>query len=204
MRLRFRRNSDTVPPQIAADLDRIEVVSARATRLVEDLLDVARTQLGTSLELSRQPTDLVVLTRDIVAEQFDRSDRHQIVLESLVAEAVGRCDRDRLERVIANLVDNARKYSPDGGIISVRLDADRQSPGWIVLTVEDQGIGIPPEDQERIFERFQRGSNVAGRISGTGIGLAVARQIIEAHGGSIRVSSEPGQGTTFEIRLPSA
>jgi signal transduction histidine kinase len=166
------------------------------------LLDVARTQLGTSLELSRQPTDLIALTRGIVSEQLDRSDRHQIVLETLVAEAVGRWDRDRLERVIANMVDNARKYSPGGGIIAVRVDADRQSPGWVVLTVEDQGIGIPPEDQERIFDRFQRGSNVVGRIPGTGIGLAVARQIIEAHEGSIRVTSQSGQGTTFAIRLP--
>jgi signal transduction histidine kinase len=101
--------------------------------------------------------------------------------------------------VLSNLLDNAVKYSPDGGPISVRVARDGE---WAVLEVADHGIGIPSSDSMRIFERFQRASNVERRIGGTGIGLASARHIVESHGGTIAVRSEEGAGSTFVIRLP--
>jgi signal transduction histidine kinase len=109
-------------------------------------------------------------------------------------------DGPRLQRVMDNLVGNAVKYSPEGGDVDVALaeEADR-----MVFTVRDRGIGIPPSEVEAVFERFRRGSNVAGRFSGTGIGLAGARRIIEQHGGSVEVKSALGSGSTFIVRLPT-
>src|SRR5712664_1826578 len=115
-------------------------------------------------------------------------------------ELIAEADPSRLQRVVGNLVGNAIRYSPDGGEINVKLDAHDANA---VLTVRDRGIGIPSQDQQRVFERFQRGSNVEGRIPGTGIGLAGARQIIEQHGGAITVKSQIGKGSTFTVRFPA-
>ena len=114
----------------------------------------------------------------------------------------GRCldaDGPRLQRAIENILNNAVKYSPEGGDVSVRLQA--RGPE-VLLSIEDRGIGIPPGDLERIFARFERGANVAGRFSGTGIGLAIARQIVEQHGGTLTVQSEVGAGSTFTLLFP--
>jgi signal transduction histidine kinase len=138
----------------------------------------------------------------MVVEHQQRSERHQLSLESRVSELIGRWDGRRLARVLANLLDNALKYSPDGGTIRVEVSRDDGPPGAGVLTVEDQGVGIPAEDLGRIFERFQRGTNVVGEIAGTGIGLASARHIVESHGGSITAVSRPRRGATFTVRLP--
>ena len=108
-------------------------------------------------------------------------------------------DRDRLAQVIGNLLSNAIKYSPAGGAVRVHveLEGDRA-----VLMVNDQGMGIDEADRERVFEKFFRSSEASARIAGTGLGLAVAREIVETHGGEIRVQSEPGAGSTFWIELP--
>lgn len=118
---------------------------------------------------------------------------------------VGEWGARRLRRVVENLVTNAIKYSPDGGEVVVSLNAesegDRKSA---VLTVREHGIGIPKRDLPTLFERFRGGSNVVGRIAGTGVGLASPRYIVESHGGSIEVDSEEGQGTCITVRLPLA
>jgi signal transduction histidine kinase len=107
--------------------------------------------------------------------------------------------------VLANLFSNAIKYSPEGGTITVTLGHEVDHIGtWAVVRVRDHGVGIPAQDLALVFQRFHRGSNVTGRISGTGLGLAGARQIVELHGGTISVESEPGSGSTFTLRLPSA
>jgi two-component system sensor histidine kinase VicK len=108
-------------------------------------------------------------------------------------------DRDRLAQVIGNLFSNAIKYSPAGGLISVQL---RPQNGEVVLTVQDEGMGIAPDDQERVFDKFFRTAEASSAIGGTGLGLAVAREIVETHGGSIKVESEPGEGSRFWIELP--
>ena len=114
-------------------------------------------------------------------------------------ELVGNFDAPRLERVVDNLLGNAIKYSPGGGCIT--LSANQQD-GWATVVVRDQGIGIPEDDLPHVFEPFRRGANVVGRISGTGIGLASARRIVERHGGTLSVDSQPGEGSAFMIRLP--
>ena len=169
------------------------------TRLIDDLLDVARLRLGESLPLDRVATDLVALTRRAVAAQQAATDHHQLALRMPEAELVGEWDVARLERVLGNLLSNAIKYSPNGGEIAVSVRAEA---GQAVLTVQDRGIGIPPADQPRVFERFERALNAVGRIGGSGIGLATSKQIIEQHGGTIAVESREGQGSTFTVRLP--
>jgi len=142
---------------------------------------------------------------------YDRADRvalavirllteqHQITVLATLERLVGEWDSRRLERVVANLVGNAVKYSPAGGSVTVRIAT---ADGWAILQVQDQGLGIPAQDLPRVFERFHRGANVVGKILGTGVGLASALQIIEQHGGTIVVESEPGSGTCFTVRLP--
>jgi two-component system phosphate regulon sensor histidine kinase PhoR len=113
---------------------------------------------------------------------------------------VGNWDRRRLTRLLGNLLDNAVKYSPLGG--EVRVQVGRRA-GQALLSVEDQGVGIPEEDLIRIFERFQRGHNVAtGQIAGTGIGLASVRHIVESHGGSVSAVNAPSGGAIFCVQLP--
>jgi signal transduction histidine kinase len=116
---------------------------------------------------------------------------------------VGCWDADRLGQVIGNLLTNAIKYSPEGGTVDVTLARAEDDDGaWAHLSVRDRGLGIPAEDRPRLFERFHRGSNVVGRIVGTGIGLASAARIVRQHGGSIGVESEEGRGSTFTVTLP--
>ncbi len=167
--------------------------------LLDAFLDVSRLEAGKPLELNKQRGDLVPLVRQVVSECQQTTARHRIALEA-PAELSAQADGARLQRVVGNLVGNAIKYSPDGGEINVKLEAHDTD---VVLTVRDRGIGIPGQDQQRVFERFQRGSNVEGRIPGTGIGLAGARQIVEQHGGTISVKSQIGKGATFTVRFPA-
>jgi signal transduction histidine kinase len=106
-----------------------------------------------------------------------------------------------------NLLSNAIKYSPSGGDVLVSVAVEDGGAGTgkrAVLTVQDQGVGIPKADLPRLFERFQRGTNVVGRFVGTGVGLASARHIVESHGGSIEVHSQEGRGTIVVVQLPLA
>jgi PAS domain S-box-containing protein len=180
-------------------LRRVDAIASRAAGLVEELLDLARLQMGSPLDLDRQPTDLVRLAREVAEEHQQQTDRHVVRVETIQDELVGSWDGIRLGRVLSNLLDNAVKYSPKGGPIVVRVGREGD---WAAVEVVDQGMGIPPSDHGRIFERFQRASNVEQRIGGTGIGLASARHILESHGGSISVESEEGAGATFRLRLP--
>jgi signal transduction histidine kinase len=109
-------------------------------------------------------------------------------------------DEVRLGRVLDNLLDNAVKYSPRGGAVNVSIAMEKDQ--LAVLSVSDRGEGIPDADLPHIFERFQRGQNVKGRIPGTGIGLAGVQRIVQEHQGTIDVDSQVGVGTTFTIRLP--
>jgi signal transduction histidine kinase len=105
--------------------------------------------------------------------------------------------------VLSNLLSNAVKYSPEGGDVLVRLTTDGDAEHeQAVLTVHDPGIGIPPEDLAHVFQRFRRANNVAGVFEGTGIGLADVDQIVRLHGGHVTVEGQPGEGTTFTVRLP--
>ena len=185
-------------------LAKIEAAATKTAALVDDLLDVVRVQMGETLDLNLRRTDLVSLARQVVAEYQPTTGRHRIVVDTMASEFVFQCDPDRIRRVLANLLANAIKYSSGGDVI-VRIDREEGAFGtWALLSVRDQGVGISASELSEIFERFRRVRNTPGRIEGMGVGLASARLIVEQHGGSIRVSSQLGVGSTFIIRLPVA
>ncbi len=187
---------------VAEQLRRIEVATTRMVGQIDALVDGTRARLGGDLALDRHPNDLVALVRGVVAREEGLT-AHQIVVEAAVPVLEGSVDAPRLTRVVANLVGNALKYSPDGGTVTVAIRRDEGASGTdAVMSVRDVGVGIPAADLPHIFMRFHRGANVVGRFLGTGIGLASARQIVEAHGGSVTVESEEGAGATFTVHLP--
>jgi len=129
--------------------------------------------------------------------------------QEIIVEAsgpvLGDWDAIRLERAIDNLIGNAIKYNREGGTVRVAVGAEDTPAGRMAtVSVSDEGIGIPETDRARIFDRFTRGANVAGRISGSGVGLAIVRQVVDQHGGTVEVASTEGQGSTFTMRLPIA
>jgi signal transduction histidine kinase len=179
----------------------LEIIDAEARRLgslAEDFLDVRLLEEG-QFDLELEPVDLVTLVREQVLLFFGVSNGHRLVLDLPAATVVVHGDRDRLAQVIGNLFSNAIKYSPEGGTVEVRL---RLEPTSARLSVTDEGVGIPREHQERIFEKFFRGGAQSAGISGTGLGLAVSREIVDAHGGDIGFRSTEGVGSTFWLRLP--
>ncbi len=200
-RRRLQRGTDD-PERLDASLGGIETGVDGAVALIDELLDVARLRAGRSLDLRLLPVDLVALAEARAEEAVRGSDKHSIQLAAELTPIIGNWDEARLARVLDNLIGNAVKYTPNGGEIVVRIGLEEDVQGtWAVLSVRDPGIGIPVPDLSRIFERFQRGSNVAA-FGGTGIGLAGTRQIVEQHGGTITVASEEGVGSTFTVRLP--
>jgi PAS domain S-box-containing protein len=203
LRRNLNRRETVDREKILEGLDRIESTTARMTSLIGELLDATALQLDQPLDLRRRPTDLVALAERVVSDQQQTTDHHHLMVESAQEELTGEWDADRLERVLANLLSNAIKYTPEGGDIVVRVDCERDGgQDWAVLEVQDCGLGIPAADLPHIFERFRRGRNVTGEIAGTGIGLSGSKQIVEQHGGTIRVASREGVGSTFTIRLP--
>lgn len=190
---------DLLATQAAA----IDANAERMTTMLDDLLDAARLQSGQELELHRSPTDLAALVRAGVEMLRGPALQPQVTLDIRQPELAGMWDGRRLQRVVDNLLSNAHKYSSPAAPITVALD---RLPGeghdWAVLVVRDQGIGIPATELGRIFTPFYRASNAGGRISGTGLGLAGARHIVEQHGGRIDVESIEGEGTTVSVRLP--
>jgi signal transduction histidine kinase len=107
-------------------------------------------------------------------------------------------DALRLEQVVHNLLANARKYSPEDSLITVRVEA---APDAVCFSVQDEGMGIPPDEQERIFDRFHRAANIDPNVAGLGLGLHIAGEIVRAHGGRLSVESRPGAGSTFRVIL---
>lgn len=184
-------------------LGRIEATTRRMADLIDELVDAARLRVGGEIKLRREALDLVGLaTRAVDELQRVIDERHQLVLRSPPDSISGLWDGPRLRRVLDNLLDNAVKYSPDGGVIEVEVGREDTAAGpRALLRVRDCGVGIPAEDQPHIFEPGHRAANVA-EIGGTGIGLAGACQIVRQHGGSIEVESVLDQGSTFTIALP--
>jgi signal transduction histidine kinase len=182
-------------------LEVIRAESARLATLLNDLLDLQRQELGV-LELRLTEFDLNELLEVQVTLYSAQSSVHEVVLSPSPEPVMIKGDPDRLAQVIGNLLSNAIKYSPDGGNVDVTASLIR-GEGWI--WVRDRGLGIPHDHQDRVFTKFFRGEAARKRaISGTGLGLVLARQIVEAHGGSIGFNSEEGRGSTFWVRLPAA
>jgi signal transduction histidine kinase len=196
---RMLERGDVPRGRLEASIAHIQSASRRIGAMLDALLDLAQLQLGRPLELRKDLQDVAALAREVVAQAQQASPKHTIQLDA-PSELIALVDGARLQRVVENLVVNAVKYSPEGGEVGIVL---REEGAELVLSVHDRGIGIPPSEVEAVFERFRRGSNVAGRIGGTGIGLAGARQIVEQHGGSVQVTSALGSGSTFTVRLPT-
>jgi excisionase family DNA binding protein len=195
---RLERDGQVAPERVVPALEAVSGQAGKLSRLVDQLLDISRLEAG-KLVLQTHPADLTMLVAQVVSSARTWSDQHEIVLSapnSLLAEV----DPLRLEQVLTNLLDNAIKYSPDGGRIEVtllRLGATAE------LSVRDFGLGIPPEQRERIFDRFYQ-AHANGYLSGMGLGLHIAREIVELHGGTIRAEFPPDGGTRLVVTLPIA
>jgi signal transduction histidine kinase len=181
--------------------DSIVSSSDRLATLIDDLLDVSRIRSG-QLALDVTQTDVADLLRRVVAEHADRlGQEHRIVLEAEPGSCVLSADPGRLEQVAVNLLDNAVKYSPDGGVVHVALTSE---PDGTWLRVRDEGIGLPDDALEAIFQPFGRAANAVTRhLPGMGLGLYICRNIVEQHGGRMWAESAgDGRGTTFVVVLP--
>lgn len=187
--------------QLADRLAMIDAMGTRMATLLEDMTDVARSQRGEQVQLTLAPTDLVLLAQRSADELASVTGR-EVTVTSETPKLVGTWDARGVERVVHNLVSNALKYSPEGGPVEVRIGRIDDGDGALAeLVVLDKGIGIPEADRPRVFDAYHRGGNV-GSISGTGIGLAGARNIVEAQGGSITVGARRPRGTVVTVRLP--
>jgi len=196
------RGDGRTSEEISDGLQTIDESTAQLVRLVDELLDLTRVRMGHDLELDYGPADLVKIARRLADEYQKISPRHTIEVESDLSRLLGDWDEARIERIVANLVSNAVKYSPRGGRITIRVGQEqRDRDEWATLSVRDDGIGIPSAELDRIWEPYYRASNIAGTVSGSGIGLAGTRQIVEQHGGEIDVASQAGD-TTFTVKLP--
>jgi PAS domain S-box-containing protein len=181
-----------------AALRRIRSAAENMTRLLEDVLMIGRAEAG-RLEFGPATLDLATFCSDLMEEmRLTAAPGHvlRFVQEGCCSDAF--VDERLLRQIVSNLLSNAIKYSPDGGAVQLRLKCQ---DGWATLEVQDEGIGIPEEAQSRLFETFHRASNVGG-IPGTGLGLPIVQKAVEMHGGTIRVISQMGNGTTVVIKLP--
>ncbi|GEM_PF-1862268 len=190
--------------RIMRGLKNIEAATMRMIRQAQELLDLASLQAGQPLTLTLEPIDLIALVRQVVDDSQQLSEEHSLLTQLTPARLTCAGDIARLERVLTNLLSNAIKYSPRGSSVFITVSREEeQGTNRAVVTVRDQGIGVPAEDLPRLFQPFQRGSNVVKTFTGTGLGLASTRQIIEQHGGEISVTSAEGAGTTFTFWLPT-
>jgi signal transduction histidine kinase len=180
-------------------VETIHVEALRLTALVNDFLDLQRIESG-GFTLSLSPFDLTALLRREAALHFAQSERHTIRFRLPADPVIVQGERDRIGQVIGNLLSNAIKYSPAGGEVWVEAVAGSNS---VRASIADAGLGIPLDQQAHIFTRFFRvDSSDTRRIGGTGLGLALCREIIEAHGGSVGFESQEGGGSTFWFELP--
>jgi two-component system sensor histidine kinase KdpD len=181
----------------------LEIIDSEADRLrdlIENLLDLSRLEAGV-LRIEREPTRLGATAREVTRKVHLATPNHQLELDWPANDPMVNADQKRIYQVIQNLLTNAVKYSPDGGCITLSATIDRRE---LVISVADQGLGMPAAELDRIFDRFHRiQSDVSSGIGGTGLGLAICKGLVEAHGGRIWAES-PGEGTgsTFRFTLP--
>jgi signal transduction histidine kinase len=181
----------------------IQVQSDKLARLVAQLLDVSRLQSG-KLAIERTPTNVSALMRDIIESARTQLQEH-ILVARLPTELGAAIDPLRIEQVVTNLIDNAIKYSPEGGQIDVALECE-PADEMVRIVVRDRGVGVPPEHRAHIFDRFYQ-AHAGGPLTsmaGMGLGLYISRQIVELHGGSIEAQFPEDGGTRFVVRLPLA
>ncbi|MBV9601185.1 MAG: HAMP domain-containing protein [Chloroflexi bacterium] len=181
----------------------LEIVAQAVSKLaglVDNLLEAAKVEAGV-LELDRAPVRVERLAQQVLTQRRALAPLHQLRVEVAPEVPLAEADPVRVEQVLVNLVDNAIKYSPDGGPITVHIASARDE---LRIAVSDHGVGVTPEHAERLFERFYRADSSLRRTTkGVGLGLFICRSLVEAHGGRIWVESRPGQGSTFSFTLPA-
>lgn len=194
----LKRYNDRIPQaKQCAYHNQIETSVARLTDLLNDTLEISRAE-SVGLQFNPVPLDIEAFCQDLVQEHlFASGESHPITLTVSGAGGQVMADPKLLRRAVSNLLSNAIKYSPPGSPIMVDLTC---AQGIITICIKDEGIGIPHDDQKRLFDLFHRASNV-GRTPGTGLGLAITRHAVTTHGGSIHFESEPDVGTAFTLTV---
>jgi PAS domain S-box-containing protein len=200
-----RRRLNELPGEVGAGiaqrLSAIEQASSKMNSLISELLDLSRLESGRPMQLNLERADLVALVGGLVEDYRSETPEHRLTMHCVHREIWGRFDTSRLDRVLTNLLSNATKYTPSGGRVAVTVETEAGGE-WALVSVEDNGIGIPADELALIFERYHRARNVPRHTPGAGIGLAGSRQIVQQHGGTLTVESEEGLGSRFIIRLP--
>ncbi|MBV8633536.1 MAG: ATP-binding protein, partial [Burkholderiaceae bacterium] len=190
--------AELAPEQLAERAQKIRGAVLRMTSVMDNLLTSSRLFDGTpALYFHPAPFDLALMLHDVCHLHREIAAEAQIYerYEALPATFTG--DQHLLFQALSNLISNAVKYSPNGGLITVRA---AQEEGRLIISIADQGIGIPKDDLPQMFERYHRGSNVSG-IAGTGVGLYLVKMVVSLHGGTISVASSE-RGSTFTMSLP--
>jgi signal transduction histidine kinase/DNA-binding response OmpR family regulator len=174
----------------------------RLVELVNDLLDVARIEAD-HVEINRRPIDVGEAIREVVELMGPRIEEKHQQLGVYIAPTLplALADAVRVRQIIANLLTNAHLYTGDGGRVDIAAEAER---AWVQIVVADSGVGMRERDVEHIFERFYRGAGDGRKAPGTGLGLSIVKSLVDLHDGEISLTSEPGKGTTFTVRLPAA
>jgi len=179
-------------------LTRIEAHVKSLDQLLDEVLSLSRSE-ALEQQSPRTPTDMVALINDILTEFQDTTERHTLSLNVIGEPRLIAVHAKLLRQAIANLISNAIKYSPEGGAVSLHVQFGK----IIEISIQDEGIGIAPDDITRLYEPFFRGQNV-GEIKGTGLGMVIVKQAVDAHQGTIQLRSRVNVGTTFTISIPSS
>ncbi len=191
---------ETLSVEVREALESIDQASRRMGELTTDLLDVTRLQAG-RLELYLEATDLIALVKRVV-RRLQLTTEHQLNISTQAEYLIASVDVKRMEQVIINVLENAIKYSPHSSSVEIVLQTDQMAENAII-SIQDTGIGIPVDQQSRIFGRFMRAENAQRQgIPGTGLGLYLCRELVERHGGRIWFSTCEGEGTTFFLSIP--
>jgi signal transduction histidine kinase len=186
--------------QLVPDLQKIATAAKHQLSLINDILDLSKVEAG-RMELEVADFDLPAAIENALTLVHERATRRGITLGSTIDRSVGsiRADERKVKQVLLNLLSNALKFTPVGGRIDVGATVHEE---LVEVSVADTGVGIAPEDQEKVFEEFQQVGTAARKVEGTGLGLTLCRKFVELHGGRIGVKSQPGHGSTFTFTLP--
>jgi signal transduction histidine kinase len=189
------------------DLTIMKNNAIRLSRFINDLLDVAKME-ATRMEI--EPTSLKIssVVQDVVTLFKLKAEEKNINLEAKIPSELPEAfaDSERIRQVLINLVSNSLKFTPGGGSVNITAETMKETPGYIQIRVSDTGMGIPPEDLDKIFDKFQQIKEAREKVEGakgTGLGLFIVKNIVELHGGKVWVRSELGKGTTFIFTLPT-
>ncbi|MBZ0275929.1 MAG: HAMP domain-containing histidine kinase [Anaerolineae bacterium] len=194
------------PEKLAEHLDVVEEITEQMQHMIEDMLEVARFERGVVL-LDRHNMVLQTIVRDAVDSSQGRAERRSVRLVSKMPEHPLKVfvDARRIKQLVSNLVSNAMNHTPEGGVIEVEVTARRSEnpdyPHYALIHVRDNGVGIAPDLLTQVFQPFEAAAQGSTVVTGTALGLSLAKEIAELHGGEITVTSEAGKGSTFSVKL---